>query len=55
MDRKTLILLGLAAVGAASASAGAQLGAGDHVSLAAVLSAVLTTVFAFVQKSPIGK
>jgi hypothetical protein len=52
MDKKALIKLGVAAVVAAVSAAGAQFTTSDVVNWSAVLSAVITTVVAYVQKPP---
>lgn len=53
MDQKALIKLGIAALVAAVSAAGSQYVASDSVNFSAVISAVLTTVFAFLKQSPI--
>ena len=53
MDQKALIKLGVAALVAAVSAAGSQYIASDTVNFSAVVSAVLTTVFAFAKKSPV--
>jgi uncharacterized membrane protein YfcA len=55
MDQKALIKLAVAAVGAAVSAATAQYLASDTVNFSAVISAVLTTVFAFAKQSPVSK
>ena len=53
MDKKTLAHLAVAAFLAASSAAGSQYLASDTVNVAAVISAVLTTVFALIKESPL--
>lgn len=52
MDKKALFKILAIALGAAAATASTQYVASDSVNYSAVISATLTAIFAFIQKSP---